>query len=140
MRKIILELSVEDEKEAKEFYNIKSEEDWDYMIDDIVTQYNADQNAIGSGLKIIAYRKSKSDTERIEEFEKLIRRIEASEFIYADGEVEINISDEITVNEYSEGHGASYLRGHLAFRDSLSSDMVEEIRKMCDRNSWYLVG
>lgn len=70
------------------------------------------------------------------EYEAL--RIEADELEFSDGEIEINIGGDITINEYSESQGASMLRKKFSSVEIFKS--LNDIRKRCDMHGWAYVG
>ena len=70
------------------------------------------------------------------EFEAL--RVEADGLEFSDGEIEINIDGDITVNEYSASQGASMLR--KKFSSSEVFNDISEVYKLCDKHGWAYVG
>ena len=66
------------------------------------------------------------------------RKIEADGLEFSDGEIEINIDGDITINEYAESQGASMLRKVFGLSDIFKD--TNDIRKLCDKRGWAYVG
>lgn len=74
----------------------------------------------------------------LESLEKMALTVEANDLEFSDGEIEIIIDRDITVNEYSESQEASMLR--KKFGPSEIFDDISEVYELCNKHGWAYVG
>lgn len=87
----------------------------------------------------VVQSKAEESDEKIEELEKVALNIEANDIEFSDGEIEINIGDlTVTIFEYSESQQAAMPR--KIFGPVRDFKNIDDIRKLCEKHSWYCVG
>ena len=74
----------------------------------------------------------------IEALEKMALDVGTNDLEFSDGEIEINIDGDVTINECSESQGASMLRKEFGSTDIF--DDISEVYELCNKHGWAYVG
>ncbi len=74
----------------------------------------------------------------LNELEQVALFIETNELEFIDGEIEIQIDLSVSIYEYSNSQQAAMLR--KMFGSARDFENLDDVRKLCEKHSWYCVG